>query len=110
MPRVGALFGFNGIDPALVEQVRERSGGSGPVLAVVSGPSSGRDRVRWQAYGALMAATSPFLDSEIVAVRDPGPVERKRIIRLLPGRTIVEVHAVGRRATAVERAPVVADD
>jgi hypothetical protein len=101
MPRVAALFRFNGIEPGIVERVRAEGGDHANVLALVVGPSTGPDRVRWQAYGALMAATSPFLDSEIVAARDLGVVTPEKLLRRFPGRTVVQVRAAGGRASLV---------
>ena len=68
-----------------------------PLLVIVNGPNSGPQRVRWRSYGSLMAVTSPYLDSEIVAARDPGTL-RDQILARFPGRQVIDVAAAADHA------------
>jgi hypothetical protein len=88
LPRIFVLNGFNLIDRQIIEAVEERREGDRPVLVIVTG-----DNVRWRSYGALMALTSPYLDSEIVAARASSSVPREEILARFPGRQIIDMLA-----------------
>lgn len=93
LPRVGTLYGFNFIDRRIVEGVEARREGDRPVLVLVNGTD-----VRWRAYGALMAYTSPYLDSPIVAARAASQTERNAILARFPDRQVIEMDAVENQA------------
>lgn len=93
-PRIMALYRFNGISPEIIQEIEARRVDDSPILAIVSGASSGDERVRWRSYGALMAVTSPYLNSDIVAVRDFGS-SRQMFIEQYPDRQVIDVYAVG---------------
>ena len=104
-PRIMALYRFNFISLELIEGVEERRVDDRPVLVLVTGDSSGDNRVSWRAYAALMAVTSPYLDSEIVGARDYGTAGmREEIIAQFPDRQIIEVHAAGNDVWFVDEA------
>jgi hypothetical protein len=86
LPRVSSLDRLNGIDRQLIDDVSARRSADRDLLVFVTG-----DDVRWQSYGALLAATSPFLDSTFVVARDFGGDERARIERRFPERQVIEV-------------------
>lgn len=86
LPRVGVLRGFNLISNILVEAVESRREGDQPVLVIVNGSD-----VRWRAYAALMAHTSPYLDSPIVAVRASSPSQRDAVLASFPDRQVIEL-------------------
>jgi hypothetical protein len=86
-PRVGVLTGFNMISSAQVAAVEERREGDRPVLVLITGGD-----VRWRAFGSLMAQTSPYLDSDIVAAWDYGGA-RDAILARFPDRQVIEMEA-----------------
>ena len=86
-PRVDVLHGFNMISSAQVQAVQERREGDRPLLVLVTGGD-----VRWRAFGSLMALTSPYLNSDIVAAWDYGGV-RDEILALFPDRQVIEMEA-----------------
>jgi hypothetical protein len=92
-PRIGALRGFNFISQALIEEVESRRTDDRPVLVIVTGV--GTNDVRWRSYGALMAVTDPFLDSEIVAARDFAPNSdiREQLLAMFPDRQVIDLNA-----------------
>lgn len=96
-PRIEALYRFNFISPQQIEAVEARREGDGQLLVMVTGETSGDDRVRWRSYGTLMAVTSPFLDSEIVVARDFGNDGfRERILANFDEPPqIIEMQAIG---------------
>lgn len=104
-PRISALYRFNGISPELIETVESARVDDRPILAIISGESSGENRVRWRSYASLMTVTSPYLNSEIVAVRDFGS-SRQRFIETYPERQIVDVYASGNDATVQSIVPL----
>jgi 4-amino-4-deoxy-L-arabinose transferase-like glycosyltransferase len=87
MPRIAALRGFNGIDSALIQEVEARRLDDRDQLVLVT--CDGRDR--WQWYGALLAVTSPYLDSDIVAARDLADESTRDIVERFPGRQLLVV-------------------
>ncbi|MCK6580224.1 MAG: hypothetical protein L6Q98_19200 [Anaerolineae bacterium] len=92
LPRVALLRGYNRITRDLIDQVNARREGDRPVLVLVTG-----EDVRWRAYGALMASTSPYLDSPIVAAWDysngTDPAVRQAILDRFPDRQVIEMGA-----------------
>lgn len=92
--RISVLYGFNNISQRLIEQIKARQVDEQPLLVIINGESTGDNRVRWNAYGALMWASSPYLDSEIVYARDSGSL-REAILARFPERQIIEMQAQG---------------
>lgn len=88
LPRIGVLYRFNFINRDVIEGVEARRQGDEPVLVLISG-----DNVRWRALGSLMAVTSPFLDSDIVAAWVYTPNVRQQILDRFPDRQIIEMQA-----------------
>lgn len=107
-PRIMALYRFNGISPELIQEVEAQRIDDTPILVIVSGASTGDERVRWRSYGALMAVTSPYLDSDIVAVRDYG-TSRQDFIEQFPDRQVIDVYAVGNDAYVQDPFPTQSD-
>jgi hypothetical protein len=93
-PRIMALQGYNNIHRAQVDAVQERRQDGRPVLVLVTG-----DDVRWRAFGSLMAMTSPYLDSDIVAAWDYGAAGvRDDILAQFPDRQVIEMQAANNDA------------
>jgi MFS family permease len=101
-PRIMALYGYNLIERELVDQVEARRQDERSVLVLVNGETSGDQRVRWRAYGALMGVTSPYLNSPIVVARDYGGRSREQLLMLFPDRQIIELFAVENKATFID--------
>jgi 4-amino-4-deoxy-L-arabinose transferase-like glycosyltransferase len=90
-PRIDALRGYNRVTSTMVEEVNARRKTDQPVLVLIQGPDIGITP-SWRSYGSLMAATSPYLDSDIVAAWDNGrPGTREAILRMFPDREIIEM-------------------
>ncbi len=88
-PRITPLYRFNWVSPELIEAVEARREADRPVLVLISGTD-----VRWRAYGSLMAGTSPYLDSAIVAAWDTrAPGLREQILARFPDRQVIEMTA-----------------
>jgi 4-amino-4-deoxy-L-arabinose transferase-like glycosyltransferase len=104
LPRIDVLYRYNQISPALIEGIAARREGDRPVLALVSGSP-----VRWRAFGALMAQTSPYLDSDIVAAWDyrAGASDdvRAAILARFPDRQIIELRARENQAWFADEPP-----
>lgn len=96
IPRVSVLRGFNMVTREQIEQVEARREDDRPVLVLVTGSN-----VAWRAYGSLMAVTSPYLDSDIVAAWDYGGV-RDQILARFPDRQVIEMQAEGNNAWFVD--------
>jgi MFS family permease len=103
-PRIMALYRYNQISPEIIEAVQAHRMDDRPILVIVAGASSGDDRVRWRAYGALMVATSPYLDSDIVVVRDFGN-NREDFIAQFPDRQVIDLFAIGDNAYFADEVP-----
>ena len=86
LPRVGVLTGFNLMDRRLIEAVEARIEPGREALVIVTG-----DDVRWRSYGELMAVTSPYLDSRIVAARASLTIPRDEILARFPGRQVIDL-------------------
>lgn len=90
-PRISALRGFNFISQAQVQAIEERRTGDEPVLVVVNGAG-----MRWRAMGALMAMTSPYLNSDIVAAwnyEGTNGAVKQQILDRFPDRQVIELEA-----------------
>ncbi|MDX2161844.1 MAG: glycosyltransferase family 39 protein [bacterium] len=101
--RLMALYRYNLISPDVIAQVEARREGDRPVLVIVSG-----DDVRWRAMGALMAQTSPFLDSEIVVAhnyRTADPQLRADILGRFPDHQVIEMLGSGNQAWFADQPP-----
>lgn len=101
-PRIMALYRFNNISRELIEAVEQRRTGERDVLVLVTGDTSGENRVRWRSYGTLMTVTSPYLDSEIVVARAYGEETRERLLEMFPDRQVIVLHAAGNEAQFVD--------
>jgi hypothetical protein len=93
-PRINVLYHFNGVRGDLIAEVEAARVDERPILVIVNGPTSpDSERVRWAAYGSLLGVTSPYLDSDIVVVRDTGGM-REQLIAAYPDRQVIDVDAV----------------
>ncbi|HEX2905982.1 MAG TPA: hypothetical protein VHO69_03935, partial [Phototrophicaceae bacterium] len=93
-PRITPLYRFNWVSPDLIQAVEARREGERPVLVIVAGGD-----VRWRAFGPLMASTSPYLDSPIVAAWDTQVAGvRDQILARFPDRQVIEMVAERNRA------------
>lgn len=100
-PRISVLYRFNRVGQDLIAQVEARREGDRPVLVVVNGTD-----VRWRAYGSLMAVTSPYLDSDIVAAWNYGDdTVREQIIAQFPDRQVIEMSANGNASMFMDSVP-----
>lgn len=90
LPRIEVLKGYNLVTHDLLDQVAARREAGKDVLVIVTGAD-----VRWRAYGALMASTSPYLDSPIVAAWDysngTDPTVRQGILDRFPDRQVIDM-------------------
>ena len=100
VPRISVLHRFNLMSHDLIEAVEQRREGDRPVLVIVTG-----DNVRWRSYGPLMAVTSPYLDSPIVAARTSNTIPRDAIIARFPDRQIIEMEAEENQSWFVDEPP-----
>jgi 4-amino-4-deoxy-L-arabinose transferase-like glycosyltransferase len=94
VPRIGALYGYNRVTQAYVDAVNARRQTDRPALVLVSGESARR----WRSQGALMALTSPYLDSDIVTAWVDNDRFRALLLDRFPDREIIEVRADGELA------------
>lgn len=95
-PRIDALRGFNQVTQSFLDEVNARRRSEEPAVVIVHGPGTGSERVSWRAMGALMAVTSPYLDSDIVLAWDyqsQGVFDD--ILERFAGREIIEMQATG---------------
>lgn len=86
LPRVGVLTGFNLMDRRLIEAVEARLEPGREALVIVTG-----EDVRWRSYGELMALTSPYLDSPVVAARSSLTIPRAEILARFPNRQVIDL-------------------
>jgi len=84
---VFGLKGMNHTSGAMLEKIRDQ--GIHHALIFVEDPDSSWC---WWYYGAVFTLNSPFLDSDIIAVRDLGPQENKKVIDAFPGRGLFRVN------------------
>jgi hypothetical protein len=104
IPRISVLHRFNLMSHDLVEAVEQRREGDQPVLVIVTG-----DNVRWRSYGPLMAVTSPYLDSPIVAARASNTIPRDEIIARFPDRQIIDMEAEENQSWFADEVPTDAE-
>jgi hypothetical protein len=88
LPRRAVLNGYNLISRQIIEDVQARREGDRPVLVIVTG-----ETVNWRSYGALLAITSPYLDSEIVVARAWSRAPREQILARFPDRQVIDMLA-----------------
>ncbi len=92
LPRIGVLRGFNHVNRERIAEIEARREPGRDLLVIVNGTD-----VRWRAFGALMAVTSPYLDSPIVAAwnfQDSSTL-RDDIIARFPDRQVIDLRAQG---------------
>lgn len=99
-PRITTLYRFNNIHHDLINGIEARRNGDQPVLAIING-----DDVRWRAFGSLMAVTSPYLDSDIVAAHSTNAAVRLQVLRMFPNRQVIELNADGNDAWFLDEEP-----
>lgn len=87
-PRISVLHGFNQVSAEVIERVRARAVDDRPILVIASG-----DNMVWRSYGALMALTDPYFNSDIIAAWDymPDGDLRERLIAAHPGRQVIDI-------------------
>jgi hypothetical protein len=90
-PRINALYRFNQVGRDLIDDVEARRQDDRPVLVLVSGDTGGR----WQPYGALMAVTGPYLDTDLIAARGGGAEDRTAFSERFPERQVIEMRVSG---------------
>lgn len=96
LPRVEVLYRFNLVGQDLIDEIQARQIDDNPVLVLVSGTTTGDDRVRWRALGSVMVMTSPYRDSEIVgAWWYDNEQDRETILAEFPNRQVIEMAARG---------------
>jgi 4-amino-4-deoxy-L-arabinose transferase-like glycosyltransferase len=102
LPRIGVLHGFNNVSRAWHAQLEARRAGDAPVLVIVTGT-----QVSWRALGSFMALTSPYLDSEVIAIynrvsslQEVGV--RPLILQQFPEHAVIDLRADGAAAWFVE--------
>ncbi len=95
LPRIGVLYGFNHVNRERIAEIEARREPGRAVLVIING-----DDVRWRAFGALMASTSPYLDSPIVAAWNfqDSDTLRADILARFPDRQVIEMDAQGEEA------------
>jgi hypothetical protein len=90
-PRIDALYRYNRVGRDLLDDVEARRQDDRPVLVLVSGDTGGR----WQPYGALMAITGPYLDTDVIAARGGGVEDRMAFSERFPERQMIEMRVSG---------------
>ncbi len=90
LPRINALYGYNRVSQAFIDTVNARRVSDAPLLVLMTG----QNRV-WRSGGALLAETSPYLDSDIVFAWYNDARTRAQLIALMPDREILEMRADG---------------
>lgn len=82
--RLRPLHGANHVSRALIDALQDvRRDPARPVVVIVRGDH------HWYEVGALMAETSPYLDSDIVLARDPDSAVLDVLLRQWPDREVV---------------------
>jgi hypothetical protein len=90
LPRINALYGYNRISQTFIDTVNTRRVSDAPLLVLMSG----QNRV-WRSGGALLAVSSPYLDSDIVFAWYNDDPTRAQLIARMPDREIIEMRADG---------------
>jgi len=104
-PRIDVLHRFNFIDRDKIEAIEAlREDDDTPILVIVNGASSGENRVLWRSYGALMAVTDPYFESDIIVARDYGNY-RDMFLRQFPDRQVIDLLAFGNQSTIMDDPP-----
>jgi hypothetical protein len=99
MPRITALDGFNSINVEKIKAVENRQFSENTPLLVIA-TTAPDSRASWRSFGALMAVTSPYLDSDIVVAWDnyPGDGRREEILARFPDRQVIDMQVSGDEA------------
>jgi len=84
-PRIESLYRYNVVNGDQIATLKALRDGR-PVLILVSGQD-----VRWRAYAAFTAQTSPYLDSDIIAALINDDNTRAQIIAQFPGRQVLNM-------------------
>jgi hypothetical protein len=102
-PRIEALYQFNNISQDLIDEIEARREGDQDILVLITGEQGS---VRWRSYGTLMAVTSPYLDSDIVAAWNYSPSSdlHERLRERFADRQIIEMEASGNEVWFAEGA------
>jgi 4-amino-4-deoxy-L-arabinose transferase-like glycosyltransferase len=102
LPRIRILYGFNNVSQRWIDAARARSEGEQPLLVIVTGTE-----LSWRSMGTFMAATSPYLDSDIIAIynriasaEDSGL--RETMIAQFPDREVIELRGQGAEVQFVD--------
>jgi 4-amino-4-deoxy-L-arabinose transferase-like glycosyltransferase len=95
LPRISILHGFNGVSQAWIGEARRRGGEGNDLLVIVTGTE-----LSWRAMGSFMAVTSPYLDSQIIAIYNRvsaagEPGLREQVIAQFPDRVVIDLTATG---------------
>lgn len=90
LPRINALYGYNRVSQSFIDTVNARRVTDAPLLVLMSG----QNRV-WRSGGALLAVSSPYLDSDIVFAWYIDATARAQLIAQMPEREIIEMRADG---------------
>jgi hypothetical protein len=86
LPRIGVLYRFNWISPAVLEALEPLRDGR-PLLVLVRG-----EDIRWRGLGPLMSVTHPLLNSDIVLALDNGVSDtRAAVLAQFPERQVIEM-------------------
>lgn len=84
---VFSLKGFNHVSGAMIEKIKL----NGIHHAIMFVDDANSDWCWWY-YGAVFMLNSPFLDSDIIAVRDLGPLKNMKVIDAFPGRRLFRIN------------------
>ncbi|MCC6614684.1 MAG: glycosyltransferase family 39 protein [Anaerolineae bacterium] len=101
LPRIDTLYGFNNVTQAWITEAMQQRQGDCPLLVIVTGTD-----LSWRSMGTFMAATSPYVDSDIIAafnrVQDASsPGLRDQVIAAFPDRQVIDLRGQGIEADFV---------
>lgn len=102
LPRIDVLHRFNTIGTHDLVALEQRREPGEKVLVMVTGPSSGDDRVRWRALGTFMAVSDPFGAGDIVTAWNTGDQLRDELLARFPDRRVIELSARGNEAEFID--------
>jgi len=89
VPRIQALYQFNGVTQAKIEAVAARRIDERPILVIVTSvPGS---RFTWRGYGSLIAVTDPYFENDIIVARDYNGQSRDAIIQQFPNHQVIDM-------------------
>jgi hypothetical protein len=104
LPRIQVLYAFNNVSQVWIDQARARRADTRPMLVIMTGTD-----LSWRSMGSFMAATSPYLDSDIIgafnqvrSAADEGL--RAQLIALFPDRQVIELRGRGAQAAFLQAA------